>query len=126
MLRRLKIPLLAIMLGLAYGLGRHEMPPLRIQYLHLDPAPQMDGLPATVLNFGLSNESTDDVSSIVVRVSIQKTSEAGEHERVGGPYTLVGKKSVVVHPGQTLGFELELEESLRRLYLPCRCERAFG
>ena len=79
----------------AAGLLLHRAAHLRVQYARFDPAPQMDGAPSTTLNVGLSNEGGDDLTQIVVRVSIlaEPAAISGVNDQLAGPYALVGRDS---------------------------------
>jgi hypothetical protein len=103
--------------AVAAGVLPHQAIPLRVRYLRFAPAPHLDGAPSTTLKVGLSNEGGDDLTQIVVRISISaKSSSAGVSDRLAGPYTLKGQ-SLVLRPGQTLNFEL----TLKNLTADCRC-----
>jgi hypothetical protein len=115
-MRRICIPLVGV-LTVACGLLPRRAEPLRVQYVRFDPAPQLDGAPSTVLNFGLSNEGSDNLTNIVVKVSIlEKPADSGVGDRLAGPYMLVGK-DYVLRPGQMLAFEIRL----RNLSSDCQC-----
>jgi hypothetical protein len=99
------------------GLLLHGAGPLRVQYVRFVPAPQLDGVPSTFLKFGLSNETANDLTNIAVKVSIlREFSDSDDGGRLAGPYTLMGQ-NLVLHPGQTLDFELRL----RNLSSHCGC-----
>ena len=99
------------------GLLLHGAGPLRVQDVRFTPAPQLDGVPSTFLHFGLSNESASNLTNIAVKVSIlRQSSDSGDGGRLAGPFTLMGQ-NVVLHPGQTLDFELRL----RNLSSHCGC-----
>jgi hypothetical protein len=91
--------------------------PLRVRYLRFSAASHLHGAPSTTLKFGLSNEGEDDLTHIVVRISIvAKPVGAGVSNRLAGPYTLKGQ-NVVLRPGQTLNFEM----TLKNLSANCGC-----
>jgi hypothetical protein len=90
---------------------------LRVRYVRFNPAEKLNGAPSTVLNFGLSNQGADDLTQIVVKVSILKEPTGfGVGEQLAGPYTIVGENDVL-HPGQTLDFKMRL----RNLSSHCKC-----
>ena len=92
---------------------------LRVRYFRFEPAPQLEGMPSTVLTVRLANESSSDLSRIVVRISVvENESEASSQVAtvVAGPYTLIGNENVL-RPGQTIDFELRL----KNLSSECGC-----
>jgi hypothetical protein len=77
----------------------------------------LEGAPSTVLNFGLANHGADDLTRIVVKVSILRDAPGSDiGEPLAGPYTLVGHEAVL-RPGQTLDFKIRL----RNLSSDCDC-----
>lgn len=105
--------------AVASGFPLDDTVPLRVQDVRLEPAPQLDGPLLTLMNFGLSNEGAEDLTHIVVEVTIVEKpvgSGVGVRSKVlAGPYTIVGKN--VLRPGQTLNFEI----LLRNLSSDCGC-----
>jgi hypothetical protein len=121
-MRRYCLALLGVCSVACGVLSHHDAALLRVQYVRFEPAPQLDGAPTTVLNFGLSNKSANDLTQIVVDVSILEKS-VGSAARTGagliaGPFTIQQKnQNHVLHPGETIDFELRL----RNLSSDCKC-----
>jgi hypothetical protein len=92
---------------------RHQAAPLQVRDVRFEAAPQLDGMPSTLLIVRLANEGSTDLSRIVVRISVFEkraapTPTSREPAVLAGPYTLIGN-SRVLRPGQTIDFELRLK-----------------
>jgi len=112
-MRRYWLALLGV-IAVAGGLRPHRAVPLLVENVRIDPAPPLEGVPTTLLNFGLANKGSDGLTNIVVKVSVvgKRTGVA-----LAGPFTLMGNDRHILRPGQSLNFEIRL----RNISPECGC-----
>jgi hypothetical protein len=89
---------------------------VRPYHIRLEQAPPIKGRPSVNLKFDAFNDSVDDLTDIVLKVSIvQRSHSATNPEVIGGPYIIRG--SVLLRPGYSMGYEMRL----RNLTTQCDC-----
>ena len=95
------------------------VPPLRIDHVRLERAPQAKTLPSAILKFDLLNEAADRMTDVLLEVSILEQPSPGDPLRprrvLVGPFNVGG--AAVLQPGYTIKYEM----LLRNFSSDCGC-----